>query len=117
MRHETFMKFLLLFCFSAFIIPYSFSSPEDSAVHKKPSTRNDTWFNNAEPEQRFVIDSTILHFEEYNLVQRDGKEYMNLGNAGTAAYPLIFDMNRSIGFNAGYNQFDLYRYQKDSVRY
>ena len=114
------MKSLLLFCFSAFISLSLFSSPDDSILPvpaKKPSTKNDTWFNNAEPEQHFVIDSTILHLEEYNLVQRDGKEYMNLGNAGSAAYPLIFDMNRSTGFNAGFNQFDLYRYQKDSVRY
>ena len=108
MRQDTFKKYLLLFCFWAFSIHAVFSSLDDSLSPKKPSTRNDTWFNNAEPEQHFVIDSSILHLEEYNLVQRDGREYMNLGNSGTAAFPLIFDMNRSTGFNTGYNQFDLY---------
>lgn len=73
---------------------------------------------NADPGKHFIIDSSIFHIEDFNVVQRSsGREYANLGNSGTAAYPLVFDINRSTGFNLGYNQFDVYRYHKDSVKY
>ncbi len=50
-------------------------------------------------------------------MQREGIEYANLGNSGTAAFPLVYSVDRRMGFNAGYNQFDIYRYQKDSIKY
>ena len=83
----------------------------------KPSTNNDTWFLNAEPEKHFIIDSSIFGIQYYNVVQRDGIEYTHAGNTGSAAYPLVFSPNRTTGFNLGYNQFDAYRYYKDSVKY
>jgi hypothetical protein len=94
-----------------------FSAAEDSVKPKKPSTLNDTWFVGSEPERHHVIDTTIFHLEEYNFAQRNGIEYANMGVSGSAAYPLTYQMDRSTGFSTGYNQFDLYRYKKDSVRY
>lgn len=82
-----------------------------------PSTKNDTWFLGQEPEKHYVIDTSIFHIEEYNVVQRNGIEYSNAGNTGNAAYPNVFSLNRTTGFNLGYNQFDIYRYTKDSVKY
>ncbi|MFN8321128.1 MAG: putative porin [Chitinophagales bacterium] len=78
---------------------------------------NDTWFTSFEPEKHLSIDSGIFHIEDYNVVQRTGIEYAHAGNVGSAAYPLVFSANRSTGFNLGYNQFDIYRYSKDSVKY
>lgn len=83
----------------------------------KPSTQNDTWYLGSEPDKHYVIDSTIYHIEEYNIIQRKGADYTNAGNFGSASYPLVFEVNRSTGFNPGYNQFDLYRYSKDSAKY
>lgn len=83
----------------------------------KPSTQNDTWYLGSEPDKHYVIDSTIFNLEEYNVIQREGPDYTNAGNLGTAAFPLVYEVNRSMGLNLGYNQFDLYRYNKDSVRY
>jgi len=114
-------QFAILFSYC--LLPTGcFSSPVDSVqslITKRmvPSTKNDTWYLNAEPEKHYVIDSTIFHIEEYNEIQRNGIEYAHTGNTGTAAYPLVFSPNRSSGFNLGYNQYDLYRYCKDSVRY
>ncbi len=82
-----------------------------------PSTKNDTWFLGHEPEKHYIIDTSIFHIEEYNVVQRNGIEYSNAGNTGSAAYPNVFSLNRSTGLNLGYNQFDIYRYAKDSVKY
>lgn len=78
---------------------------------------NNTWFTSAEPEKHLAIDSSIFHIEDYNVVQRNGIEYTHAGNVGSAAYPLVFSANRSTGFNLGYNQYDIYRYSKDSVKY
>lgn len=78
---------------------------------------NDTWFTSAEPEKHLAIDSSIFHIEDYNVAQRNGIEYTHAGNVGSAAYPLVFSANRSTGFNLGYNQYDIYRYSKDSVKY
>lgn len=82
-----------------------------------PSTKNDTWFLGSEPEKHYGIDSTIFDIEQYNEVQRNAIEYSHAGNTGSAAYPLVFSANRFSGFNLGYNQYDIYRYQKDSVKY
>lgn len=82
-----------------------------------PSTKNDTWFLNSEPERHYVIDTTIFGIQYYSEAQRNGIEYANAGNTGSAAYPQVFSLNKSTGFNLGYNQYDLYRYTKDSVKY
>lgn len=89
----------------------------DSVKTKKISTRNDTWHFDHEPETVFAIDSTLTNLEEYNVVQRNGKEYIHAGNTGSAAFPLVYDVDKSTGFNLGYNQFDIYRYVKDSIKY
>lgn len=122
---KNFLFFCLLVCWQ-----WSFSSPADSTntvpakadtsatvKARKPSTMNDTWFHGFEPEVHTVIDSTIYKIQEYNVIQREGIEYENLGNTGTAAFPLVFTPDRTLGFNLGYNQFDIYKYQLDSVKY
>ncbi len=121
------LKFLLLSFLFAVTFQYSFgysadstlntTRPADSVKVKKPSTKNDTWFYGEEPDRHTVIDSSVLHFEEYNIVQRDGIEYMNLGNTGSAAYPTVFSMDKHMGFNTGYNQYDIYKYEKDSIKH
>ena len=129
MKAEFCLKTLLLFCLSTLSL-HSFSSPADSTSTiksgdttgkapkpKKPSTMNDTWYHGAEAEKHYIIDSTIYRIQQYNVIQRDGIEYENLGNTGTAAFPLVFTPDGTLGFNVGYNQFDIYKYKLDSVQY
>jgi len=89
----------------------------DSLKTKKPSTRNDTWHHHHEPDVFYAIDSTLTNLEEYNVVQRNGAEHTHVGNTGSATFPLVYEVNKTTGFNLGYNQFDIYRYVKDSVKY
>ncbi|MES2620783.1 MAG: putative porin [Bacteroidota bacterium] len=124
MNHGNTLKTLWLFLLSFLCFQLSFAIPVDSIqplLGKKgvlqPSTKNDTWFLNAEPEKHYVIDSGIFGIQYYNVVQREGIEYSNTGNTGGAAYPLVYSTKRSTGFNLGYNQFDVYRYHKDSIKY
>ena len=127
MHNRISLKFLLLSLSLLFASQFSFGQNSDSTVAvskrvdsvkvKKPSTKNDTWYYGEEPDRHTVIDSTVLHFEEYNIVQRDGIEYMNAGNTGSAAYPTVFSIDKHMGFNTGYNQYDIYKYEKDSIKH
>ncbi len=123
---STVFKFLLLSLLFLSADQLSFGAVADSTQvatdsvpvkAKKPSTKNDTWFLPGEPDNHFVIDSTIFHIEDYNLVQRQGIEYMNTGNTGSAAYPTVFSIDKHMGFNPGYNQYDIYKYEKDSIKH
>lgn len=126
MKASNALKFLLLSLVFFFAQQWSFGAAADSTIavdsvksfgRKMPSTKNDTWYLPGEPDNHFVIDSSIFHLEEYNLVQRQGIEYMNTGNTGGAAYPTVFSLDKHMGFNTGYNQYDIYKYEKDSIRH
>jgi hypothetical protein len=84
---------------------------------RKKSSLNDTWYYGSEPNKRAIIDTSIFQLHRYDVVRGDGPESFNLGNTGTAAYPLVFNPSPGVGFNMGFHQFDVYHYQKDSVRY
>lgn len=103
--------FALLFLFSQFAI-----SQTDSITKSKWRSINDTWTHYSEPDIRYGIDSSIINLEEFNAMQRSGSEYLNIGNTGSAAYPLVFSPFRFRGFNVGFNQFEAYRYTFDSTR-
>ena len=94
-----------------------FAADGDSIKIKKPSTKNDTWYYANETDNHHAIDSTILHMEEYNVVQRDGIEYLNMGNTGSAAYPTVYSIDKHMGFSAGYNQYNIYKYERDSIKH
>jgi len=88
-----------------------------TAKPKKTTTLNDTWFLNGETDNHHVIDTTIFDLEQFNPIQRNGIEYANTGNLGGAAFPLQYSIDKRMGFDLGYHQFDLYKYCKDSIKY
>lgn len=118
-NRQQIIRCLLLSFLFIFYLPSSIAASlaKDSINPQLSATLNDTWYLGSEPETRHVIDTTIFNLEQYNPAQNDGIEYTNAGNFGSAAFPLLFRASKTIGFNAGYNQFDLYRYKKDSVKY
>jgi len=91
-----------------------FAQKKDVAKPKR--SFNDTWYYNSDPNVRYGIDSSIFNIEEFNGMQRPGAEYLNIGNTGSAAYPLVFSPFRIKGFNTGYNQFEAYQHRFDSVK-
>ena len=63
-------------------------------------------------------DSTLDNFfHQYDPAKRRALDYLNLGNAGTAARSMIFEANPYVGFNVGLNQYDLYNYTLDDFRF
>ena len=68
------------------------------------------------PEKLYEIDTSIDNLEEYNFVQRPTDEYINLGNTGTEAFPILYKPIINTGFQNGLNQYDLYWLHMDSIR-
>ena len=63
-------------------------------------------------------DSTLDNFfHQYDPAKRRGIDYLNLGNAGSAARNMQFESNPYIGFNMGLNQYDLYNFNFDQFRF
>lgn len=63
-------------------------------------------------------DSTLDHFfHQYDPAKRRSIDYLNLGNAGSAARNMQYESNPYIGFNSGMNQYDLYNYRLEDFRF
>lgn len=89
----------------------------DTLQIKKPKAIYDVWYHAHDPNTLHAIDTSIFQLHRNDFVTRDQAEYLHLGNTGTAAYPLIFQPSLRKDFNTGFNQFDLYKYSLDSIRY
>jgi len=63
-------------------------------------------------------DSTLDNFfHQYDPAKRRDIDYLNLGNAGTAARNMQFESKPYIGFDSGLNQYDLYNYKLEDFRF
>ncbi|MCC7245752.1 MAG: hypothetical protein IT269_08745 [Saprospiraceae bacterium] len=56
-------------------------------------------------------------FRTYDPVRRQQPEWGNLGNVGSAARPLLFDVLPHQGYRSGMEQFDAYRLRPEALRY
>lgn len=69
-----------------------------------------------QPELR-VPDSLVENFHRYNTTEKQSVPYYNLGNFGTAYYPLMFYREHGIGFRHGFDAFDLFFTKAENIRY
>ncbi len=104
------------FLLAAFIWLNPIFLKAQTEAEQAPKSQNDTWYYFPSPDVHYGIDSSIINIEEFNAMQRPGREYLNIGNTGSAAFPLVFSPFQVKGFNTGYNQFEAYQYRFDSVR-
>jgi len=65
----------------------------------------------------YSLDTTINNLHDFNPIYQQQFDYKFLGNIGTAHKSLFFDPYKRTGFDLGYHQFDLYKYDKDDIRY
>lgn len=69
-------------------------------------------------EAQPVQDSSLsAAFLQYDPARQGRTDYATLGNLGTPARALYFDLPGRQGFDVGLHQFDLYRLPLDSIRY
>ena len=59
-------------------------------------------------------DITFLHRDP---IYKNGQEYFNLGNSGSAAAPLLYTPHINTGFHPGYNQYDVYAIKSHNFKF
>src|SRR5690606_33324514 len=63
------------------------------------------------------IDTTHVNFQYYNKQNLPWNPTINLGAYGTASRDLLFNPNKTIGFQAGFHALERYLIHPDSVQY
>lgn len=81
------------------------------------SSFHTSWYYANAPEQIRSIDTGLRNFEEYNLMQRNGSEFINLGNLGSASFSALFQPITRSGFFNGLTMYDPYWQSPDSIRF
>ncbi|WP_425391377.1 putative porin [Ekhidna sp.] len=71
--------------------------------------------NNIEAYQR--VDTSIYLFERQSFVDASGRTFQNLGNFGTALFPIFYAPPGIIGRTSGFNAYQPYAYQPEDVKY
>ena len=62
-------------------------------------------------------DTSLQNFHRYDPARLGWAEHGSLGNAASAARPLLFQQSHYTGFNTGFEQYQLYQYTLDSFRF
>ncbi len=65
----------------------------------------------------YQIDTTHHNFHYYNPQNLPGRPSINLGSYGLATRDLLFEPNKTIGFQPGYHALERYMYPSDSIKY
>lgn len=63
--------------------------------------------------RRNLIDSSINDYDKYHSVPSG---YINIGNNGLAAYPIIFKPYTKLGIDPGLHAFDVYKFTLDETK-
>lgn len=69
------------------------------------------------PTQITNIDTTLRHFHYTNPLYKDERFYQSIGNPGLAHQNIYFTPTMTTGFDYGQHTFDLYRLDRNSVRF
>ena len=64
-----------------------------------------------------ALDTTLRNFENYSNLYQPGRYYINLGNYGLAAKPLLPSFHSATGFNNGQNIYDVYLLHPEDITY
>lgn len=67
--------------------------------------------------QVFPLDTGLTNFENYSPLYQPRHPYIGLGNLGLAARPLLFEPQKSIGFDVGEHFLDLYMLNPQDITY
>lgn len=68
-------------------------------------------------DKKYEIDTLLNNFHSYEPVAKRSWMYQDLGNLGSAARPLMYEVPRMIGTSSGFHAYDLYFNAADSMKY
>lgn len=63
------------------------------------------------------IDTSLTGFHNYEPVAATWYKYQDLGNMGSAAKPVFYEVPKEIGRTSGFHVYDLYHNSADSMKY
>lgn len=66
---------------------------------------------------RYAVSKPLDHFEEYDIAKQNNQFYANLGNPGSASYPLLFKLNPSPNFRFRSDVYEPYTLKDDSIKF
>lgn len=90
---------------------------QDTARYIKPSTQFITEAALTRNEDWQSIDTGFQRMEIFQPVFKKYIIFQDLGNMGTPARPLLFDVNRTIGFQYAYNPYDVYFMKAEEAQF
>lgn len=67
--------------------------------------------------EKTPLDTGLTDFHNFEPVFKSGNKYQDLGNLGSAAKPVYYQLPDQIGATSGFNVYDLYYHSPDSLRY
>ena len=67
--------------------------------------------------RKFEGDTSLNNFHYFEPVAKSGWMYQDLGNVGSAAKPIFYQLPSMIGTMSGFQAYDPYYYGPDSMRY
>ncbi len=62
-------------------------------------------------------DSTLYNLEKFTALEIAGDKYQNLGNNGTAMFPMFYTVPNEIGRTSGFNAYNFYAKSSDDFQY
>lgn len=68
-------------------------------------------------DRKIEIDTALNNFHNYEPVAKSGWMYQDLGNIGSAAKPIFYQLPKMIGTTSGFHVYDLYYNSPDSMKY
>ena len=68
-------------------------------------------------KRHLINDTTLTNFEEYDPLRKENRNFVNLGNPGSAAFPLFWKPSYSDQFTLGFDQHSAYKLQESDVRF
>jgi len=89
----------------------------DSVIFSSRYVRYTTLENMKRGTYTIQIDTVHKNFQYYNKQNLPWNPSINLGSYGLATRDLLFNPNKTIGFQSGFHALDRYLYQPDSIQY
>ena len=84
-----------------------------------PDTTIFDYFFLQHPDKKFIASDTTLgqFFQMYDPTRKGWRDYFNLGNLGSAAFPIVYQKRIQMGTDYGYHSYDVYRMHADRFRF
>lgn len=90
---------------------------KDSVIFTSRYVRYTTLRLTKDSIQTLPLDTSLRNFQNYSVINQPRRPTIGTGNLGLAAKALLFEPNKTIGFDAGFHSLDFYAMNQEDVIY